>query len=204
MVRLATNSGRRNESTKGMTNQNAVVALYRYHVEAEAAIRQLQQSGFDMKKLSIVGRDFHTDEHVVGYYHSGDCMKYWGKMGSFWGGIWGWLFGSAFFLIQGVGPLLVAGPLVGWIIGALEATVVVGGVSAIGASFYSLGIPKDSVVLYETALRTGKFVVIAHGTEEEANLAREIIHQTKPETWEEHQILRAAAKTHVEFGWQNA
>ena len=150
-----------------MTNNNAnnaVVAIYKSHTEAEAAVKELQRSGFDMKKLSIVGRDYHTDEHVVGYYNAGDRMKYWGKLGAFWGGIWGLLFGSAFFLIPGIGPLLVAGPLVGWIVGALEGAVVVGGLSAIGAGLYSLGIPKDSILRYETALKTGKFVVIAHGT----------------------------------------
>ena len=104
-----------------MTKSNAVVAIYKSHTEAEAAVKELQQSGFDMKKLSIVGRDYHTDENVVGYYNAGDRMKYWGKMGAFWGGIWGLLFGSAVFLIPGVGPLVVAGPLVGWIVGGLKA-----------------------------------------------------------------------------------
>ena len=144
-----------------MTNNSAIVAVYKSHTEAEAAVKELQQSGFDMKKLSIVGRDYHTDEHVVGYYNTGDRMKHWGKLGAFWGGIWGLLFGSAFFLIPGVGPLLVAGPLVGWIVGGLEGAVVVGGLSAIGAGLYSLGIPKDSILQYETALKSGKFVVIA-------------------------------------------
>ena len=72
-----------------MTKNNSIVAIYPSHTAAEAAIKELQQSGFDMKKLSIVGRDYHTDEHVVGYYNVGDRMKYWGKMGAFWGGIWG-------------------------------------------------------------------------------------------------------------------
>jgi hypothetical protein len=39
-------------------------------------------------------------------------MKYWGKQGAFWGGLWGMLFGAAFFAIPGLGPILVAGPLV--------------------------------------------------------------------------------------------
>ena len=169
-----------------MTN-NSVVAIYKSHAEAEAAVKELQRSNFDMKKLSIVGRDYHTDEHVVGYYNAGDRMKYWGKQGAFWGGIWGMLFGSAFFLIPGLGPLLVAGPLVAWIVGALEGAVVVGGVSAIGAGLYSLGIPKDSILQYETALKTGKFVVIAHGMAEEATRAREIISRTSPESLQEHQ-----------------
>ena len=101
------------------------------------------------------------------------------------------MFGSAFFLIPGVGPLLVAGPLVGWIVGALEGAVVVGGLSAVGAGLCSLGIPKDSILRYETAVKTGKFVVIAHGTAEEATRAREIINRTNPEALEEHQPSRA-------------
>src|SRR6202044_4242301 len=107
-----------------ITKNNAVVAIYKSHTEAETAVKELQQSGFDMKKLSIVGRDYHTDEQVVGYYNTGDRMKHWGKLGAFWGGIWGLLFGSAFFLIPGVGPLLVAGPLVAWIVGGLEGAVI--------------------------------------------------------------------------------
>jgi hypothetical protein len=175
-----------------MTKNNAVVAIYKSHAEAETAVKELQQSGFDMKKLSIVGRDYHTDEHVVGYYNTGDRMKHWGKLGAFWGGIWGLLFGSAFFLIPGVGPLLVAGPLVSWIVGALEGAVVVGGLSALGAGLYSLGIPKDSILRYETALKSGKFVVIAHGSAEETTRAREIIGRTNPEALEEHQPSRTS------------
>jgi hypothetical protein len=74
------------------------------HPEAEAAVKELQRGGFDMKKLSVVGKDYHTDEQVVGYYNAGDRMKYWGKMGAFWGGFWGLLFGAAFFWVPGVGP----------------------------------------------------------------------------------------------------
>jgi hypothetical protein len=176
------------------TSNNSIVAVFKSHVEAEGAVKELQQSGFDMKKLSIVGRDYHTDEHVVGYYNAGDRMKYWGKMGAFWGGFWGLLFGSAFFLVPGVGPLLVAGPLVGWIIGALEGAVVVGGLSAIGAGLFSLGIPKDSILKYETALKTGKYVVIAHGSPSDTAQARRIMGNTHAETLEEHQPSLFGAK----------
>jgi hypothetical protein len=160
--------------------------IYKSHIEAEAAVKELQQSGFDMKKLSIVGRDYHTDENVVAYYNAGDRMKYRGKTGAFWGGILGLLFGSAFFFVPGVGPLVMAGPIVGWIVGALEGAVV-GGLSAIGAGLYSLGIPKDSILQYETALTTGKFVLIAHGSAAETAHAQKIISETNPEASEEHQ-----------------
>ena len=72
-----------------MKENNAIVAVYPSHMAAEAAIKELQKSGFDMKKLSIVGRDYHTEEDVVGYYNVGDRMKAWGTRGAFWGGLWG-------------------------------------------------------------------------------------------------------------------
>src|SRR5580698_2783998 len=163
-----------------MSEQNAVVAIYASHVEAEEALEELQSGGIDMKTLSIVGKDTHTDEHAVGYYNAGDRMKYWGKNGAFWGGFWGLLFGSAFFAIPGIGPLLVAGPLVAWIVGAREGAVVVGGLSAVGAGLYSIGIPKDSIVEYETALKTDKFLLVVHAGGAEVDKAKNIIGTTQP------------------------
>ncbi len=163
-----------------MSEQNAVVAVYATHVEAETGVKELQHAGIDMRTLSIVGKNTHTDEHVVGYYNTGDRMKYWGKIGAFWGGFWGLLFGSAFFAIPGIGPVLVAGPLVAWIVGALEGAALVGGVSAIGAGLIGIGVPKDSVVQYELALKTDKFLLMVHGTALEVEKARGIIASTKP------------------------
>lgn len=131
-----------------------------------------------MRSLSIIGKDSHTDEHVTGYYTSGDRMKYWGKTGAFWGGFWGLLFGSAFFAIPGIGPVLVAGPLVAWIVGALEGAVVVGGLSAIGAGLYGLSIPKNSVLQYELAIKTDKYLLLIHGTPAEIEKARTILERT--------------------------
>jgi uncharacterized membrane protein len=124
-----------------MSKGNAGVVVFNTHTEAENAVKELQRSGFNMKKLSIVGKDYHTEEHVVGYYNAGDRMNFWGKRGAFWGGLWGILFGSAFFLIPGIGPLVVAGPLVSAIVGGVEGAVIVGGLSALGAGLYSIGIP---------------------------------------------------------------
>jgi hypothetical protein len=159
-------------------DNKAAVAVYNTHTEAESAIKELQKSGFDMKHLSIVGKGYHSEENVVGFYNTGDRMKYWGKQGAFWGGLWGLLFGSAFFLIPGLGPLVAAGPVVAWIVGALEGAVVVGGLSALGAGLYSAGIPKDSVLTYETAIKADKFLIIVHGTSAEMSKAKEILEPT--------------------------
>ena len=173
-----------------MSATNAAVAIYDTHPQAEEAVKELQRSGIDMKKLSIVGKDYHTEEQVVGYYNTGDRMKYWGKLGAFWGGLWGMLFGSAFFAIPGVGPVLVAGPLVAWIVGALEGAAAVGGLGAIGAGLCSIGIPKDSVVEYETAIKSDKFLVLAHGTADEVAKAKDIMQTARPARVALHTVER--------------
>ena len=163
-----------------MSELNAVVAVYGTHIEAEEAVKELQRAGIDMRTLSIVGKDSHTDEHVVGYYNIGDRMKYWGKTGAFWGGFWGLLFGSAFFAIPGISPVLVAGPVVAWIVAALEGAAVIGGVSAIGAGLFGMGIPKDSIIQYETALKTDQFLLMVDGAAADVERARGILVRTRP------------------------
>lgn len=169
-----------------MTIKDSVVAIYDTHEQAELAVKELQEAGVNMQSLSIAGRDQHTDEHVVGYYNAGDRMKRWGKIGAFWGGFWGLLFGSALFAIPGLGPILVAGPLVAWIVAGLEGAVVVGGVSAVGAGLMSIGIPRDSVLRYDMALKTDKFVLIVHGTADEVAKARGIIAGTEHSSYDVH------------------
>ena len=169
-----------------MAKENAAIAVYETHIQAEAAIKELQKSGIDLKKLSILGKDYHAEETVVGYYNAGDRIKFWGKLGAFWGGLWGLLFGSALFFIPGIGHIVALGPVGGMIIGALENAVIVGGLSALGAGLYSVGIPKDSVIKYETAVKADKFLVIVHGTEDEVTKAKEIIKSTDPVDSEVH------------------
>jgi hypothetical protein len=174
-----------------MPDNNIVVAVYDAHASAEKAVKELQSAGFDMKKLSIVGKNPHAEEHVVGFYNAGDRIKSWGKTGAFWGGMWGLLFGAAFFAIPGIGPVLAAGPVVAWIVGALEGAVVVGGVSAIGAGLFSIGVPKDSVLEYEVALKTDRFLLMVHGTVAEAAKANEILKATHPANLHTHPLQHA-------------
>lgn len=170
-------------STRG---KSLTVAIYPTHQGAESAIKELEQSGFDMKRLSVVGKDYHTEEHVTGYYSAGDRMLAWGKLGAFWGGLWGVLFGSAFFLIPGLGSVLMAGPLVVALVSGLEGAAVVGGMSALGAALVSLGIPKNSAITYETELGAGKFLLIVHGTQAETTKAKALLHLTSHEGVTEH------------------
>jgi hypothetical protein len=169
-------------------DQSSVVAVLAEHLEAENAVNEIRNWGFDIKKLSIVGRDYHTEDHVIGFYTAGGRMKYWGKMGAFWDGLWELLAGAAFLMIPGIGPVVVAGPVTGWIVGALEGAIVIGGLSVLGAGLVSLGIPKQNVLKYETSIKAGKFLLIAHGTAEEVRRVRNILKTADAEEIETHQM----------------
>ncbi len=170
-------------------NNNSLVGLFNSHQDAEAAIKELQHAGYNMKQLSVVGKDYQTEENVVGYYNTGDRIATWGKFGLFWGSLWGFLFGSAFFIIPGLGAVMVGGPLVSWIIGVLEAAIVTGGLTAIGGALASIGIPEDSVIRYETALKAHKFILIVHGTATEVEKARSILLHNQAEEANVHHVL---------------
>jgi len=161
---------------KGMTK---CAAVYGTHQAAEAAVKKLGHAGFDMSKLSIVGRDFHTDEHVVGFYNGPDRVRYWGRQGAFWGGMFGILFAPAFFFIPGVGPILTGGlfgsALMGMVEGGLVGAAAGGTATVLGAGLYGIGIPKDSVLAYEKDIKADKFLLLVHGTAEEAKKAHDLL-----------------------------
>ena len=141
--------------------------IFGTHAQAEEAIRALSHAGFDMEKLSLVGKGYHTEEHPVGFYTTGDRVKAWGGGGAFWGAIWGLLLAPAVFFLPGFGLLAMAGPVVSALVGALEGAVVVGGASAIGAALSQIGVADDQILKYETALKADKFVLMVHGSAEE-------------------------------------
>jgi hypothetical protein len=176
-----------------MNEQSNVVAVYNSHTQAEEALQKLSAASFNIKKVSIIGKGYHSEENVVGYYTTGDRMKSWGAMGAFWGGLWGLLFGAGLFLVPGIGPVLVAGPFLAALLGALESAVVVGGLSALAGALVSMGIPKDKSIKYEADLKADKYLLIVHGTADEVERARAILAQTSPVSLETHQMAAASA-----------
>jgi len=43
-------------SGQAISDVKAVIAVYNTHPEAEGAVKELQRAGFDVKKLSVVGK----------------------------------------------------------------------------------------------------------------------------------------------------
>jgi hypothetical protein len=161
-------------------NENTIISVFNTHYEAEEAVKALHNMGFDMEKLSIIGKGYQTEEHPIGFYTMGDRIKTWGGLGAIWGGVWGLLFAPAVFFLPGVGLVALAGPIVTSLVAVMESAAIMGGLSAIGATLFSMGIKEEDAIKYEKALLADSFVLLIHGTEAETVKARELLTSLKP------------------------
>ena len=96
-----------------------VVATFTNHADAETAIKKLSDFGFDIKHLSVIGKGYHVDEHVTGFYNSADRIWFWGSRGAFWGGLWSLFFGGLFITVPAIGPVVALGYVATIIIAAV-------------------------------------------------------------------------------------
>lgn len=152
-----------------------VIAVHDTHGGAEAALKALGKAGFDMTKLSIIGRSDRTEAHAHGFYALGDRVRAWGATGGFWGVVWGLLVGSAVFVMPPIGLVAAAGPITLALVAALEGAVVVGGVSALCMALAGAGMSHDQAVKYEADIVADRFLVIVHGSQEDVASARAIL-----------------------------
>jgi hypothetical protein len=183
-----------------MEQTDTVVAVFDEHAAAEAAIKQLAAAGFAMQQLSVVGKGCHTEEKVVGFYNAGDRIRFWGTRGAVWGALWGLFFGGLFITIPVVGPLVMLGYVAAAAVMAIENAVLVGGLSALGAALFSIGIPKDSVLQYEAALKADGFLVMAHGTAEDVIRVKAILGTMKPARLDTHGATPSAVPEVIALG----
>jgi uncharacterized membrane protein len=165
------------------TIPDAVVAVFATEADLTAAIKHLEHEKYDMAAISVLGTGISQERHVVGFETQRTHAARWAT----WGGLWGWVFG-AFVFVPGIGHVAIGGYLLFMLITAgIGAT---GG--ALGGALTSMGIPKDGIPVYETDLRSERFLVIAHGTPGEVDRARTLLAQTTHERLDHHQAPAVA------------
>ena len=187
-----------------MTENNAIAAVFTGHQAAEAAVRKLAEGGLDIKHFSIVGKGYHSEEKVVGFYNAGDRIMFWGQNGAMWGGLWGLFFGGIMMTVPVVGSVVVLGHLAAMVFAAIQGAVVVGSLSALGAAIFSIGIPEDSVIEYEEALKADGFLVVAHGPVDEMERAKTILEAMEPARLDLHQDVNGMASPPSSHGSHQA
>jgi hypothetical protein len=163
-----------------MAAESSAVAVYTHMDEAEAAVQKLGEAGFPLTQVSILTSNIKTEKKVHGYVTSCDVAKSAARTGAWIGGIFGLLTGAAFMWIPGIGPVIAAGTFATTMLGGLEGAVAGAAVAGTFGWLSALGIDKAHILKYEEFVKAGKFVVIAHGSADQAAKAKAVLDGTSP------------------------
>ena len=169
-----------------MTQESSVVCLYVDVDAAEEAVQKLGAGGFPLEQVSIISKDMVSEKKVHGFVTSCDVAKASARTGAWVGGIFGLLTGAALMWVPGVGPLVVAGSLTTMLLGGVEGAVAGAAVSGFLGWLTGLGISRQHILKYEESIKTGKCLVVAHGTPEQVAKASTILEATRPAEIERH------------------
>jgi len=181
IINTAINTAR--PDTQPVVFDQAVVASYPSHSEAEAAVHRLSEGGLPINRISIIGRNFETHEDVQGFYRPADAALDGAGTGAWYGGLFGLMMGAmGFFVLPAVGALLVLGPLSAMIAGAIGGA----GVGALVNGLVASGVPREQALRYQERLQAGEFLVVVHGGAGETMRAHEILEGTAPTHLQAH------------------
>ena len=171
-----------------MTQDGITVAVFDTHDQAERAVRAVNNAGIELPKISIVGRDFESEEHALGFYSLGDRVRSFGGFGAFWGTLAGLLFGAFVMFIPVFGHLIILGPLASTIVSGIEGAAIGGAAGALVGALMSIGVPKDSAIRYEKAIRANKFLVTVQGSRADMELCKDVLQPMQPAELEIHEL----------------
>jgi hypothetical protein len=169
-----------------MSERDIVIATFKLHDEAEAAVEALRESGFGPGSMSIAGRNFHTVDAVVGYYTSDGVVRPCGDVGPFWSELLAPFSESALFWVPDLGLLVIAGELMTRVLQAVEEHAIVYGLTAFGVALHSMGVPEHSILGCEEAVRHDHFVLVVEGRTADVRRAQEILAASEAESIEIH------------------
>jgi uncharacterized membrane protein len=156
-------------------SEQSVIGVYNTMSEAEQAVHMLDKGSFPIKQVSIVAQDMQSEKEVHGYVTTGDVARAGANTAAWVGGFFGLLVGAAFIWVPGFGPLLVAGSFASMLLGSMEGVVAGAAGGGLLGALVGWGVSKKHVIKYEEHLKSGKYLLMAHGNADEVARAHTIL-----------------------------
>ena len=147
--------------------------------EAEAAVRDLKDAGYDMDRVSVIARDadkldgHETTEEIGNKADDGAATG--ALTGGALGGITGLLVGLGTLAIPGIGPILLAGAEATAITTTLAGAGIGAAAGGLIGALIGLGIPEEKARVYNDRVKGGSFLVIVNGNSAEIARAETIM-----------------------------
>lgn len=129
----------------------------------------IPQTHADMRFLQVVVVPIATSDYATASAEVGICV------------------GMGVLILPGIGPVIIAGPITAALAGGAEASLAGASVGAI----VGRGVPKDRALEYRDHVEEGKYLVLARGTTEKLEYAREVLHHEVIESAKHDALLHA-------------
>lgn len=159
---------RRNNTRMNKHNDHLVGAVFDNADDTHAVVEDMIKQGFPMDQVSVLHKAGGQGDDFLGIAYSNEKERFrvWGVEGMLWGSLGGLLAGAAgLFILPGIGPVLIAGPLVTAIAGGtIGAGLMTTGAAAshLSIALHRVGIPEDKLETLHQAIMHGKTVLLMH------------------------------------------
>jgi hypothetical protein len=165
---VTVNGMRENPLMSTQHDNNLVAAVFADAQRAQAVVEQLAEQDFPMDQVSLLHRAGGQGDDFLGLAYGSEYerVRVWGSHGAFWGALGGLIAGaSGLLLVPGVGPLLVAGPLLDLVAGAVTGAGLMLGAAAVTRvtiALHRAGIPESKLDALHQAIMDGRTLLILH------------------------------------------
>lgn len=151
--------------------------IFSFREQAERAINELRQQGFD-KEISAVhkGEEKRPEDPMITNFTGGDRIADGATGGATIGGLAGLALGAGALAIPGFGPLIAAGPIAAMLSGAATG--------GIAGGLVDYGIPAEKGREFEQRIRQGKMLVSVKADDDKAEQAARTLRQAGGENVE--------------------
>ncbi len=163
------------------------VGVFPHRRDAEAALRDLRDSGFSMNQISLVGRDTDGEGRmgdVTDRTKTDEGAKGGAAAGAALGGLGGLLVGLGALAIPGVGPVIAGGALATALATAATGGAIGAAAGGLTGALVGLGIPDDRARYYNDQVNRGDYLVMVDGTEDEIRRAEPILGRHHIQDWD--------------------
>jgi hypothetical protein len=160
-----------------------VIGVFDSREQAEKAVSEMRNSGFDINEISIVAKGGRGDGNN-GNGDEGDDVLGMGNVadgtttGGVLGGLAGLALGAGALAIPGLGPIIAAGPIAGLLSGAATG--------GIAGGLIDWGIPEERGRYYEGEVKKGKMLAAVRAHDQKVNTAADIMRKNGARDVETH------------------
>jgi hypothetical protein len=168
------------------SQQKRAVGTFPTRQDAEAALIELRDAGFNMDRVSAIAQSPKADEQLGDVEVKSSSQR--AKEGAEIGAVMGATTGGILGLIGSISILAIPGVDVATEVAVLLGNALLGsGVGAAGGSLVGAligwGIPEEQAVYYDELLSQGSYVVLVEGTQAEISGAEAILLNRRILNW---------------------